>query len=355
MLVLQIIESFGSGTLQVVSNLVHAAHARGWRTVVFHGLREETPENFPGLFPQGTQFIRLKTGRSINGIWDLSDAVRIAAYARKHKAALIHGHSSKGGALARAAGLASGKVALYTPHGFSFLTEKGPSRKKLTYWIEKGLGLLPSTIVCCSESEAMVARSFSRRVDVVPNFIDTHALAGLRQQGNEPGCDIVMAGRISEQKNAPLFMAAAARLPQYKFVWLGGPASALTEDTPANVEISGWVSRDTVLRRMSQAKIYLSTSRYEGMPIAMLEAQALGLPVVSTRVPGSTDVVIDRVNGRFADTADEMAETIEALLDDGDLRATYGRQAAEILDRKHNPHALTAQWMQIYETHARPS
>ncbi len=353
MLVLQIIESFGSGTLQVVSTLVHATHAKGWQTVVFHGMREETPENFPAMFPDGTRFIPLKTGRSINGIWDLADALKIADYARKHKAALIHGHSSKGGALARAAALFSGRPALYTPHGFSFLTEKGPSKRKLTYWLEKGLGLLPSAIVCCSDSEAKMARLFSRDVSVVPNFIDSEALAAVVNLTDAPDCDIVMAGRISTQKNAPLFMATAARLPGYRFVWLGGPESVLESPPPANVEISGWVARETALKRMAKAKIYLSTSRYEGMPIAMLEAQALGLPVVSTRVLGSQDIVVDDVNGRFADTAEEMAETIEALLSDETLRTRYGRQAREILATKHNPEVLIGEWMRIYQVNAR--
>ncbi len=351
MLVVQVIESFGSGTLQVVSTLAAMSHAEGWQTVVFHGLRDETPKDFPALFPQGTKFIKLKTGRAINGIWDLSDAMTIAAFAKKHKAALIHGHSSKGGALSRAASLMSGTPGLYTPHGFSFLTEKGPSKTKLTYWLEKGLGVLPATLVCCSQSEAKIANDFSAKVAVVPNFID---LSALKAAGAEAGgCDIVMAGRISAQKNATLFMATARLLPQYRFLWLGGPASELEGDIPANVEVSGWVTRETALRRMAGAKVYLSTSRYEGMPIAMLEAQALGLPVVSTKVLGSVDIVADGVNGRFADTAEDMAAALKELLENDALRATYGRQAQAILNERHNPQTLTGEWARIYRAHAR--
>lgn len=54
--IVQIHESFGSGTLAIVADIVRKTHELNWKTTIFHGMRAETPDNFRELFPAGTIF-----------------------------------------------------------------------------------------------------------------------------------------------------------------------------------------------------------------------------------------------------------------------------------------------------------
>src|SRR5690606_6859485 len=78
--IVHIHESFGGGTLTIVADIVRKTHSLGWKTTIFHGRRPETPADFRALFPQGTIFQRLHTGRQVNPVLDLFDTVRIAVY-----------------------------------------------------------------------------------------------------------------------------------------------------------------------------------------------------------------------------------------------------------------------------------
>jgi glycosyltransferase involved in cell wall biosynthesis len=75
--------------------------------------------------------------------------------------------------------------------------------------------------------------------------------------------------------------------------------------------------------------LMVSTSRYEGLPFAILEAMGLGIPVVAARIPGVDEAVVDGRTGRLIDGADAaaFAEAIAALLVDDAARAAMGHAA----------------------------
>ena len=355
--IVQIIESFGAGTLQAVAAITRAMSERGARTTVFHGNRAETPQDFQALFPEGVDFRPLATGRAVNGVIDAYDAARIALFAVRHRVDVLHGHSSKGGALARMAGLLSGTPTVYTPHGFAFLTNGGPDRGKIAYKFERLLGRLPALTVCCSTSEAEVALLLSPRVTSIPNFIDLAAVDAMRARvPRDSGADILGVGRISAQKNLPLFFALARRNPQMRCVWIGGPTSELDGETPPdNVEITGWLSRDESLARIAACKVFVSTSRFEGMPIALMEAMAMEIPVVCTDVAGNRDLVEDGATGYLRDDEDGLHAVIGQLLADPAARARLGQGGRRKLERENAPDVLRERWAELYDTVAKRS
>lgn len=343
--IVHIHESFGGGTLTIVADIVRKTHSLGWKTTIFHGRRPETPADFRALFPQGTIFQRLHTGRQVNPVLDLFDTVRIAVYACRHRASLLHGHAGKGGALARLSGLLCRRRPLYTPHGFAFL---GGGARRLTYGLERVLGLLPAVLICCSRSEADIALGLSRDVLVVPNFVDAAGIEAIAAAIPAPECDVLAVGRMSWQKNPALFMEAARRLPHLRFVWAGGPSDALPA-VPPNVEITGWLTREQVLARTARASIFLSTSRYEGLPVAVLEAQALRRPVVATDSPGTRDVVVHGHTGLVANSPDEIAAALDRLIRDAALRRTLGANARNMANALHNPGVNLELWTEFYQ------
>ena len=165
----------------------------------------------------------------------------------------------------------SRKPTIYTPHGFSFIGPTGANCRKLTFILEVLLSYLPGKIVCCSRSELEFAKLLTKRASFIDNFIELEEVIQVDTEKSFSSCDVVNVGRISHQKNAEHFMETARLMPHLKFVWIGGPLDALKTSPPSNVEVTGWVERSEVLQRLKKAKIFLLTSRYEGMPIALMK------------------------------------------------------------------------------------
>jgi glycosyltransferase involved in cell wall biosynthesis len=82
------------------------------------------------------------------------------------------------------------------------------------------------------------------------------------------------------------------------------------------VEVSGWLTSEELHRRLSSASALLFTSRGEGMPMAVLEAQAMGIPVVASRVTGVVDLIDDGENGLLGETVEELADALTRVLTD---------------------------------------
>jgi glycosyltransferase involved in cell wall biosynthesis len=96
--------------------------------------------------------------------------------------------------------------------------------------------------------------------------------------------------------------------------------------------------------------VYVSPSRKEGLPLAPLEAMALGLSVVATRVPGHLDVVAAGETGLLAepDDSESLAAAIARLLDDPDLRGRMGRAGRKRVEEQFTVERMTGQIAEIY-------
>ena len=103
------------------------------------------------------------------------------------------------------------------------------------------------------------------------------------------------------------------------------------------VTILPWISRKQVQTYIKNAKLYVSSSRYEGMPYSVIESMALSIPSVLTNVDGNRDLVIDKKSGYLVETGDyvEMANKILHLLNESRLRDKFGLQANKLFMQNH--------------------
>ena len=83
-------------------------------------------------------------------------------------------------------------------------------------------------------------------------------------------------GRICYQKNPTMFNAIAELLPDVKFVWIGD-GELRKELTSENIEITGWADRATAIKYAVNADVFLLPSRWEGLPISLLESMYIPL------------------------------------------------------------------------------
>ncbi len=152
---------------------------------------------------------------------------------------------------------------------------------------------------------------------------------------------VLTVGRFTEQKGHRLLLDAIERVhtchPQARFVWVGdGPlAEELAAQIAARalgdvVEQAG--RRDDVPALMAAADLFVLPSQFEGLPLVVLEAMSAGMPVVGTRVCGTSEAVGDGVTGWLVEDGDPhaLAAAINSALDqpaEARMRGAAGRRA----------------------------
>ena len=153
---------------------------------------------------------------------------------------------------------------------------------------------------------------------------------------------VLGAGRLTEQKNLKILVDAAkivkTELPDVKFI-IGGEGELRTE---LETQITELGLQETVLlpgnimnlpEMMQSADLFALPSKYEGLPLVLLEAMASGLPAVCSRIKGTVDVIEDGKNGTLTDLDDSegLASAIIGLLVNKDQRAEMSREAVETI------------------------
>ena len=123
------------------------------------------------------------------------------------------------------------------------------------------------------------------------------------------------------------------------------------------VALIGPVPSDDVSRELREADIFCLPSYREGLPMAILEAMAAGLPVVATAVGGIPDVVRDDESGLLlaAGDAEGLAVALSELARDPELRHRLGERGRIVVEELAGVPAVAARWRELYESVATSS
>lgn len=332
--VLYIVESFSTGVYSIIRDIACNLDKSKFEVLIVHSLRDDSPKDIDKDFSQSN--IILKYVPMGNKKEYLRAIKIIKNIIKEFNPDVYHVHSSKGGFLGRLAIKGKKNKVFYTPHGLSYVRTDVNSFTKwiffqLEYWINK---FTPSRIIAVSNSENQNALKITKNVVVINNFINLDEYEESLSNAKGP---IVACGRITEARNPLLFNSIAKRFPDEKFLWVGdGPLNKLL-DSP-NISITGLLPRVEAIQEVKKAKIYLQTSLWEGMPVALLEAMALGKPVIASNIIGNRDLVIDKVNGYLCSVTDieEFIAKINSALKDSKLRDDLGLAARAHIKENHN-------------------
>ena len=315
--VLHIVESFASGVFSFLIDLVGEMDD-DYEIIIAYGQREETPKNFKDFFSNKIRFIKVENfTRSINPVKDLKAFFEIKKIIKEENPDIIHLHSSKAGFIGRFAANGRKRTMLYNPHGFSFLMKNSSKLKRLIYWmIEKVGSFRKCTIIGCSQGECDEGKKLTENticinnsvnleklekdtLDIVPNEID---LSNLK---------LCTLGRIGYQKNPELFNQIAKEFPENKFTWIGD-GDLKEKLTSENIYVTGWQERRQVLEILNNNDIFILTSLWEGLPIALLEAMYMKKICIVSNCIGNRDV-INKNNGFVCANIDEFKNVINNI------------------------------------------
>lgn len=176
--------------------------------------------------------------------------------------------------------------------------------------------------------------------------------------------DVVQSGRLVDFKNQPMLIRAFTEVhkkhPEYTLKIYGGDSfdgtkeilESIIRENRAEEYVKLMGASDTLERDLADAALYAFSSDWEGLPNALLEAMALGLPIVATDCPcgGPATVIQDGVNGLLIPIRDQKAleDGINRLIEDPLLAAGLGRNAAKISEIA-NAQAIFGLWRDYIE------
>lgn len=132
--------------------------------------------------------------------------------------------------------------------------------------------------------------------------------------------------------------------------WIGAPPKDKENGCflPAEVIRTGWIDREQALHYMAMLDIYVQTSRWEGLSYAMLEAMAMGKPVVATDIPPNRAIIQHGITGLLGKDADTLTAHVRTLLNDADMRQRMGAAARDYVHTHHNAASTYAAYRQLY-------
>lgn len=174
---------------------------------------------------------------------------------------------------------------------------------------------------------------------------------------------VLMACRLLADKGVYEFHRSAMLLkekyPNVRFVLVGGidpdnPASLTEEELNKWVEkedLEWWGHQNNMSEVLSQATVVVLPSYREGMPKVLLEAQALGRPIVTTDVPGCREAIENGKTGFLVQVKDErsLANAIEKLITNDELCLEFSRNARALAEQKFDIEQVVKTHMNIYE------
>ncbi|MEX5235134.1 glycosyltransferase family 4 protein [Kocuria arenosa] len=290
----------------------------------------------------------------------------IGGFLSSHPVDVFHGHAGWGWEdpdglrLARAAGV----PAVVVTHHLPFLLSR---RDKVEKLVENTSFAHWRIAVSDGLRDTYIARGVSEeRFVTVPNGVRPRqrppgrAAARVALQLRPEDLVVLSTGRLTQMKGQRCLIEAAALLkpvrPNLQVVILGeGELRQDLEDLVAERGLDGSVRlpghRGDARMLLDAADVFALPSRAEGMPLALIEAMEAGLPVVATRVIGSTELVTDGETGLLvpAQDAGMLAEALMKLLGDGEERALYGAAGRRRYLRDYTVEAMVTRTQAVYD------
>lgn len=358
-------------TVAAVEGLTRA----GYACALAVGLAESEGPVVDGARHRGVRLLDVPSlGREASVRRDLRAVAEIRRLIARERPAIVHTHTSKAGFVGRlAARLAGVPAVIHQPHGHIFYGYWGPWRTRLYVALERLAARWSARIITLTDrgADEHVQRGIGRREQfvTVPSGVPTAALRARapgraearRSLGLPPDAFVIVGlGRLVPIKGFDILVAAlpgvAAELPDACVVLVGdGPerrgleARAVALGVAARVRMTG-VMLDP-LGVLAAADVLAAPSRNEGMGRALVEAMALGIPVVGAAVGGIPEVVTDGECGRLvaAEDAPALARALVEIGRDPRLARTYGEAAVRRAER-FSVAVAEARMLAVYES-----
>lgn len=348
--ILYFVEAFGGGVFTYLANLSNAL-CDDFDVYIAYGIRKQTPQNFKDYFDKRIHLIQVKNyQREISFSKDLAALKEMKKIAKKVQPDVIHLNSSKAGILGRWLFRNSKIPVFYTPHGYSFLMTNISKKKKLFYkGLEKTFAFKNIETIACSKGEYEITKELTSNATYVDNGINLREFDGINMdhQTDFNNLKVATLGRISLQKNPVMFNQIAEAFPNINFIWIGD-GEFRDKLTAPNIKITGWVDNKTALNYLADTDIFLLTSLWEGLPMALLEAMYMEKICVVSDVVGNRDVIHDEENGYICDSVNDFIRKVKSISTDRHTLVELIKRAHDDVENHYNSTVMASEYKKIY-------
>ncbi|HLX66582.1 MAG TPA: glycosyltransferase family 4 protein [Puia sp.] len=282
---------------------------------------------------------------------------------------LVHAHGTRASSNTLWAARRLGIPLVYTVHGWSFHDDQPFLVRRLRIWGERWITARSAVNISVSASnrQSGVDSIPGLRAVVVNNGIDQRKFSPARSFTDVRGelkiprdaVLVLLLARFTAHKQ-PLtliraFHEAVGKMPELRLLMVGeGDEKAEGMRLAGELGLTGEVYfspfRQDVPDVLAASDIYVLPSLWEGLPIGLLEAMAMGRAVIGTRVDGTREVLQDGENGLMVEPGDVgvLAAAILRLARDRELRELMGARAVETVRERFNAAVMTKKIENIY-------
>jgi glycosyltransferase involved in cell wall biosynthesis len=340
------------GTARYIAQLANELPKHGIETFVATGFVQGAEVEDPSA--QSFDLIRIPSlGRSIRPIKDHFARKQLEKVIADVKPDIIHTHTFKAGYVIRMK--QQSVPVIHTFHGHLLDDpEFSGLKSKVIVRLERKLAKKSAKLVTVGRrvADELLEQNIGIRnqfVNIPPGVVAVNvttreqALRNLNlEDTNAP--IVGWIARMTGVKNPMRALEVADNLPDTRFVMAGGGdlLEQVKTTAPSNVSVIGWTEAADLF---GASDIILSTSENEGMPVALIEAQLAGKPVVATDVGSVSEVILNHETGIVTNkNAGSIATAVESLILDKTTRDEMGRlaiaraQALFSVDRMINAH-----------------
>ena len=217
-----------------------------------------------------------------------------------------------------------------------------------------------SGLVANSTGLKNLAVAFNDRVpiSVIPNGVDLKYYAPVERDWDQPR--MLFVGRLVYQKGLDILFEALKDLTSHpwKLSLVGdGPQREKLQSIVHQYGISDrvhfkcWLDGDDLVTQLQEANLFVFPSRHEGMPNAVLEAMACGLPVIASHIAGNEELVIDGENGLLVPSEDSVAlrDAMSELLGSPSKRQRMGATGRQFIEANYSWSQIANQYLALIE------
>ena len=290
-----------------------------------------------------------------------AEAGYLASKMRSQKVQHLHNHIADSSCtVAMLASELSGISFSFTIHGPYIFFE--PYRWTLDEKIQRALFVACISNFCRSQCMLFSPPEIWSKLHIIHCGVEPDMFAPRFHEGR--GKNLLYVGRLAAAKGLPILFDAIARLAPTSpeplaltIVGDGVDRSALEQMSQElgiadNLEFVGYKSQSEVRSLLMKADIFVLPSFAEGVPVSLMEAMAAGLPVVSTRIAGISELVEDGHSGYLVPPGDvqQLADKIEKLYLHPDLRQSFGQKGRKFVQKNFDISSESARLSKIFET-----
>jgi len=365
LVVLQVIARFNvGGTAKYLLEVSNNMSKIGIQTIIATGQVQGSEVEDKDLYT--VPYVKLKSlGRKINPIKDFFAMREIKNLILEINPDVVHTHTFKAGVLTRIQQknledkLQHKIIFIHTFHGHLFDDpEFGRLKRYAIAVIERFLAKRTDRLVTVGQSvmkdlDYRGIKGKTKSVSIPPcveplKLITKDKALKKFKVINKKSIKVLWLARVTGVKNPKRVIEIAKLLPQIDFFMAGGGdlLETMQQNAPKNLRILGWQKANELL---PITDLFLSTSENEGMPIAIIEAQLAGVPVIATNVGSVSEVVRNHSTGIVCPKDNEkLSLAISKLANNRNLRLLYGRNAKANSKKEYSLHKFISAHKKLY-------